>query len=592
MSAIDWTIIALYMLWIVVDGIRLSKNTDKLEGYLLASKSLPWWAVGLSVMATQLSAITMVSSTGQGYADGMGLLQQYYALPIAMIIISVTFVPFFRRANIYTAYEFLERRFDAKTRSFTALLFLISRGMSTGVVISAPAVVLSVMIGADISTICLLLAVPTAIYTMYGGVQAVAWTDVKQMYLIVGGLLAATVALILGLPDTVSIGEAMHIAGTAGRLEAFNFSTDPTIRFTFWTGTIGALFLFLSYFGTDQSQVQRYLTAKSDQEARTSLYMSAYWKIPLQALVMIIGVLMFVFYLFTPPPMLFNNVHDKRVRESARAGDYLALEQKFEAAVAGRRAAAQQLADGERGNSGVNLAPVKSAFMAAEQTVKDVRGEAVALVKDVTGDSTYNDVNYVFPTYIVTQLPVGLVGLLMAAIFAAAMSTIAGELSALSTSTVIDFYRRWVRDDGDETHLLWVSKVAMLFWAVFASVVAIWAAELGSLIEVVNRFGSFFYGSILGVFLLAIGWKRANSTGAFVALIVGMSVVGLVAAYTKIAFLWHNLIGAVVVFVVGMIVSELTRGGDQGSGNRDQGTGIRDQGPGIRDQGAGSTEQR
>jgi SSS family solute:Na+ symporter len=492
MSAIDWTIIGVYLIWIVWDGIRLSKDTGKLEGYFLASKSLPWWAVGLSVMATQLSAITMVSSTGQGYADGMGLLQQYYALPIAMIIISVTFVPFFRHANIYTAYEYLEGRFDAKTRSFTALLFLLSRGMSTGVVISAPAVVLSVMVGADISTICILLAVPTAIYTMYGGVQAVAWTDVKQMYLIVGGLLAASVALILGLPDGVSVNEALHVAGTAGRLQAFNFSTDPSVRFTFWTGTIGALFLFLSYFGTDQSQVQRYLTAKSVAEARTSLFMSAYWKIPLQALVMIIGVLMFVFYLFTPPPMLFNGV------------------------------------------------------------------------------DTYNDVNYVFPTYIVTQLPVGLVGLLMAAIFAAAMSTIAGELSALSTSTVMDFYKRWVRDDGDEAHLLRVSKVAMLFWAVFASLVAIWAAELGSLIEVVNRFGSFFYGSILGVFLLAIGWKRANSTGAFVALIAGMSVVAYVALYTNIAFLWHNLIGAVVVFGVGMIVSELTR-----SGNRETGTGSR-----------------
>ena len=573
MSAIDWTIIGLYLVWIVWDGIRLSKNTEKLEGYFLANKSLPWWAVGLSVMATQLSAITMVSSTGQGYADGMGLLQQYYALPIAMIIISVTFVPFFRHANIYTAYEYLERRFDAKTRSFTALLFLFSRGMSTGVVISAPAVVLSVMIGADVSTICVLLAVPTAIYTMYGGVQAVAWTDVKQMYLIVGGLLAAAVALIVGLPSTISIGDALHIAGTAGRLQAFNFSTDPSVRFTFWTGTIGALFLFLSYFGTDQSQVQRYLTAKSVDEARTSLFMSAYWKIPLQALVMIIGVLMFVFYLFTPPPMLFNNVHEQRVRESARAAEYGALEQKFQAAVTGRRDAAQQLADAQRsGDPG--LATRKSAFTASEQAVKGVRAEAVALVKDVSGDSSYNDVNYVFPRYIVTQLPVGLVGLLMAAIFAAAMSTISGELSALSTSTVIDFYRRWVRDDGDEKHLLWVSKLSMLFWAVFASIVAIWAAELGSLIEVVNRFGSFFYGSILGVFLLAIGWKRANSTGAFVALIAGMSAVGYVAAYTNIAFLWHNLIGAVVVFGVGMIVSEITRG----SGNREQGTGIRGQG--------------
>ncbi len=558
MSFIDWGIIGLYLIWIVWDGIRLSRNTDKLEGYFLASKSLPWWAVGLSVMATQLTAITMVSSTGQGYADGMGLLQQYYALPIAMIIIAVTFVPFFRNANVYTAYQYLEGRFDAKTRSFTALLFLISRGMSTGVVISAPAVVLSVMMGVDVAALCLLLAVPTAIYTMYGGVQAVAWTDVKQMYLIVFGLIAACATLIIGLPSTIGVSDALQIAGTAGRLQAFNFSTDPSVRFTFWTGTLGALFLFLSYFGTDQSQVQRYLTAKSVDEARTSLFMSAYWKIPLQALVMIIGVLMFVFYLFTPPPMLFNRVHDERVRESARGSEYAALEEKFTAAIDERRTAAQQLAQAERAGDAGLIESRQASFLGADQTVKDVRAEAVALVKTVTGDNTYNDINYVFPTYIVTQMPVGLIGLLMAAIFAAAMSTIAGELSALSTSTVMDFYKRWIRDDGDEAHLLSVSKVAMLFWAVFASVVAIWAVELGSLIEVVNRFGSFFYGSILGVFLLAIGWSRCNSTGAFVGLIAGMSVVGYVALNTSIAFLWHNLIGAVVVFGVGMLVSELT----------------------------------
>ncbi|HWI16315.1 MAG TPA: sodium:solute symporter [Vicinamibacterales bacterium] len=558
MSAIDWSIIGLYLMWIVWDGIRLSRNTDKIDGYFLASKSLPWWAVGLSVMATQLSAITMTSSTGQGYADGIGLLQQYYALPIAMIIISVTFVPFFRNANIYTAYEYLEGRFDARVRSLTALLFLLSRGMATGVVISAPAVVLSVMIGADISTICLLLAVPTAIYTMYGGVQAVAWTDVKQMYLIVFGLVAACVTLIAGLPADISVNDAMHLAGTAGKLQAFNFSTDPSVRFTFWTGTIGALFLFLSYFGTDQSQVQRYLTAKTDDEARTSLFMSAYWKIPLQALVMIIGVLMFVFYLFTPPPMLFNRVHDERVRASARAGEYVALEQRFTAAVGERSGIAQQLTQAEESGDAAALATAQAAFLASEARVKSVRAEAIAFVKDVTGDSTYNDVNYVFPTYIVTQMPVGLIGLLMAAIFAAAMSTIAGELSALSTSTVIDFYRRWVSPDATDERLLRVSRYAMLFWALFASLVAIWAAELGSLIEVVNRFGSFFYGSILGVFLLAIGWSRANAIGALVGLVAGMSVVAYFTVFTTVAFLWHNLIGAVVVFIVGMIVSELT----------------------------------
>ena len=558
MSAIDWTIIAAYLTWVIWDGIRLSKNTNEIEGYFLASRSLPWWAVGLSVMATQLSAITMIGTTGQGYAIGMGLLQQYYALPIAMIIIAVTFVPFFHNARIFTAYEFLERRFDAKTRSFTALLFLFSRGMATGAVISAPAVVLSVMIGLDVTTTCLLLALPTAVYTMFGGVQAVAWTDVKQMYLIVFGLAAACIALMLGLPDNVSVGEALQIAGTTGRLQVFDFSTDPSVRYTFWTGTIGALFLFLSYFGTDQSQVQRYLTAKSIDDARASLFMSAYWKIPLQALVMIIGVFMFLFYLFTPPPMLFNRAHDQQVRESGRAGEYVALEQKFGEALASRKLAAEQLAEAARSGDGTAKAARSAAFKAEEQRVTGIRAEAVTLVKDVTGDSAYNDINYVFPTFIVTHLPVGLIGLLMAAIFAAAMSTVSGELSALSTSTVIDFYRRWVRDDGDQAHLLWVSKLATLFWAVFASIVAIWASELGSLIEVVNRFGSFFYGSILGVFLLAIGWKRANSTGAFVGLLAGMGVVAWVTINTSIAFLWHNLIGAVVVFAVGMIVSEVT----------------------------------
>jgi SSS family transporter len=558
MSAIDWGIIGIYLAWIVWDGIRLSKNTTEIEGYFLASRSLPWWAVGLSVMATQLSAITMIGTTGQGYAVGMGLLQQYYALPLAMIIIAVTFVPFFHHARIFTAYEYLERRFDAKTRAFTALLFLFSRAMSTGVVISAPAVVLSVMLGLDVTTTCLLMALPTAVYTMLGGVQAVAWTDVKQMYLIVGGLGAACVALMLGLPDTVSVGEALQIAGTTGRLKVFDFSTDPSARYTFWTGTIGALFMFLSYFGTDQSQVQRYLTAKSVDEARSSLFMSAYWKIPLQALVMIIGVFMFLFYVFTPPPMLFNNAHDQRVRESARAGEYLAIEQRFGEAIAARKLAAEQLAEAQRAGDATVKSARAAAFNAEEQRVLGVRAEAVALVKDVTGDSSYNDINYVFPTFIVTHLPVGLIGLLMAAIFAAAMSTVAGELSALSTTTVIDFYRRWVRDDGDQPNLLWVSKLATLFWALFASIVAIYAVELGSLIEVVNRFGSFFYGSILGVFLLAIGWKRCNSTGAFVGLLSGMSVVAYVTLYTTIAFLWHTLIGAAVVFVVGMLVSEFT----------------------------------
>jgi SSS family solute:Na+ symporter len=558
MHWIDWTIIAAYLVWIVWDGLRLTKKSDKIEGYFLANRSIPWWAAGLSVMATQLSAITMIGTTGQGYAVGMDLLQQYYALPLAMIILSVTLVPFFHKARVFTAYEYLEGRFDAKTRTFTAFLFLLSRGMACGVVISAPAVVLSVMLGVNVTITCLLIGLPTALYTMFGGVQAVTWTDVKQMYLIVFGLLATVAALIVGMPDTIGVSDALHLAGATGRLQVMDFSLDPNQTFTFWSGMLGGLFLFLSYFGTDQSQVQRYLIARSVDDARTSLLMSAYWKIPLQALVLVIGVLMFVFYLFTPPPMLFNPVHDQAVRRSARGADYAALEQRFGEAVEKRRQAAEAAAQTRRGGDALAS---EAAFLNADERMRGVRGEAVELVRDVTGDRTYNDINYVFPTFVITHLPVGLVGLLMAAIFAAAMSTISAELAALSTATVIDFYRRFGSGrTASDRKLLNVSRLATGFWALFASVVAIWAVELGSLIEVVNRFGSFFYGSILGVFLLAIGWRRANGTGAFVGLIVGMTAVGYFAMRTEVSFLWHNLIGAVAVFAVGIVVSALTGG--------------------------------
>jgi SSS family solute:Na+ symporter len=561
MHWIDWTIIGAYLIWIVWDGLRLSAKSEGLEGYFLASRSIPWWAVGLSVMATQLSAITMIGTTGQGYQNGMGLLQQYYALPLAMVILSVTLVPFFHKARVFTAYEYLERRFDARTRSFTALLFLLSRGMSTGAAISAPAVVLSVMLGLDVATTCLAIGLPTALYTMFGGVQAVTWTDVKQMYLIVFGLVAAVVVLVLGLPPQMGVSDALSLAGATGRLQVFDFSLDPTRSYTFWSGTIGALFLFLSYFGTDQSQVQRYLTARSVDEARTSLLMSAYWKIPLQALVLIIGVFMFLFYLFTPPPMLFNPVHDTEVRQSARRPEYLALEQQFGQAVAERRTAAEAVTAARRtGDDGVTRVAT-DAFLRADEAVKGVRQQAVSLVREVSGDRTYNDVNYVFPTFVMTHLPVGLIGLLMAAIFAAAMSTISAELASLSTATVIDFYRRFgAGTTASDAQLLQVSRVATGAWALFASVVAIWASELGSLIEVVNRFGSFFYGSILGVFMLAILWPRANGHGAFVGLLSGMATVAWVASQTGIGFLWHNLIGAAAVFLVGVVVSAVTGG--------------------------------
>ena len=555
MHWIDWTIIAVYITWIAWDGLRRTKNSRELRGYFLASRSLPWWAAGLSVMATQLSAITMVGTTGQGYADGLRFLQFYYALPLAMVVLSVTLVPFFHRANVYTAYEYLERRFDVKTRAFTSLLFLASRSMSLGVVISAPAVVLAVVLGLSVTNTALLIAVPTTAYTMFGGIQAVTWTDVKQMVLIVFGLVAAVVVLVTGLPGDVSVPQALRVAGETGRLETFDFSFDLTNQYTFWSGTIAALFLFCSYFGTDQSQVQRYLTTPSVGAARQSLLMSAYWKIPLQALVLLVGVLMFLYYLFAPSPMLFNPVHDDELLASPRAVEYQALEQEYGAAIDARRAAGEAFLAADASGDTLTRTRAAEALRASEVDVDRVREDALALVREVTGDLSYSDANYVFPTFVLTQLPIGLVGLLIAAIFAAAMSSISSELSALSSATVIDFYRRFLRSEAPDAHFLRVSRLATGFWGLFATGVAVWAAELGSLIEVVNRFGSFFYGSILGVFILAVGVRRATGTGAFIGLLARMGSVAWFTFFSPVAFLWHNVIGAVVVVAVGLAVS-------------------------------------
>jgi Na+/proline symporter len=561
MHWIDWTIVAAYLTWIVWDGIRLSRRTEEVEGYFLANRSLPWWAVGLSVMATQMSAITLVGTTGQGYADGLRFVQFYFGLPLAMIILSLTVVPFFRRARVYTAYEFLERRFDAKTRALTSALFLVSRGLSCGVIISAPAIILSVVLGWNLAITVLAIGVPTVFYTMKGGVQAVTWADVKQMFVIVAGLFAAVGVLVAGLPEDVGIGGALHVAGSVGKLRALDFTFDVNQTYTFWSGLLGGLFLMLSYFGCDQSQVQRYLTAKSTEQARRSLLMSAYWKIPLQVLILMTGVMVFVFFLFRPAPMLFNHVHDGVVASSARAGEYQALEQEFQQSDAARQQAASALAAAQAdGTLPDVLAAARSSFVAQNAAVADVRSRAVALVREVSGDGDYRDVNYVFPTFVTEFMPIGLVGLFIAAIFAAAMSSIAAELNSLSTATIIDFYRRHFRKAAPDAHYLAASRWATVFWGAFACAFAVFAADRGSLIEVVNRYGSYFYGSILGVFMLAVGAKRATGTGAFVGLIAGMVTVAWFVNFTSVAYLWLNIVGAVAVVAVGLAVS-LVAGG-------------------------------
>ncbi len=555
MHPVDWAIIGSYLTWVIYDGLKRSKNTDAIEGYFLAGRSLPWWAVGLSVMATQMSAITLVGTTGQGYSDGMRFVQFYFGLPVAMIILSVTLVPFFYRARVFTAYEYLERRFDAKTRMLAGLLFLVSRGLAVGVVISAPAVVLSIVLGWNLEFTALAIGVPTTLYTMFGGVQAVTWADVKQMVIIIGGVLAAVAILILGLPEDVGLGDALQVAGSTGRLTTIDFSLDVNETYTFWSGLLGGLFLMLGYFGCDQSQVQRYLTAQSVDAGRRSLLMSAFWKIPLQALILLTGVLVFVFYLFNEPPMLFNPAHDAQIRGGARAAEYAALETGFREAFGRRRDAAGGMMAARRAGDANAVADTRARFLASQQEVDEIRAGAVNLVQEVSGDAAYSDVNYVFPTFITTRLPIGLVGLLIAAVFAAAMSSIAAELNALSASTVIDFYRRHVKPGASDRHYLRVSKATTAFWGLFATMFALYAANLGSLIEVVNRVGSYFYGSLLGVFVLAIAVRRATANGAFWGLLAGMAAVGLVEASTEISYIWYNVVATVAVVVVGVTLS-------------------------------------
>ncbi len=549
MHPINWLVIVVYLAFVAYDGLRRSRGSEGLEGYLLANRSLPWWAVGLSVMATQLSAVTMIGTTGQGATDGLRFVQFYFGLPLAMVILGVTLVPFLHGAKVYTAYEYLERRFDPKTRSLTALLFLLSRAMSCSTILAAPAVVFSAIFGWPISWSVAIMGVPAVLYTMFGGVRAVAWADVKQMILVPTALVAVIIVLLWRIP--ASPDAALHLAGAAGRLRAFDFTFDPRTTYTFWSGLIGGTFLMMSYFGTDQSQVQRYLAARSVDEARSSLLVSAYWKIPLQALVLLVGVLVFVFYLFQAPPLFFNPAHEREVKAKDPAA-YAALESRYAQAFDARRRAASALA------SDAGATTARPAFVASDSAVAAVRTDALDAAKRVTG-APARDVNYIIPHFVLNELPIGLAGLFIAAVLAAAMSAIAAELNSLATATVIDFYRRWVRPEASDAHYLVISKGATAFWGLFACIVATFAATLGSLIEVVNRFGSFFYGSILGVFLLAmVPW--AGATGAFIGLIAGMSAVAAVNfGIPEVAFLWHNVIGAVTVFVVGAAISLIAR---------------------------------
>ena len=552
MHLLDWSIVTVYLGYVIWTGVQMSRRSGDSEAFFLAGRSLPWWAVGLSVMATQMSAITLIGTTGQAYSDGMRFIQFYFGLPLAMIILCVTAVPFFYRAKVFTAYEYLEQRFDAKTRTLTSFFFLVSRALGVGVIIAAPSVILSIVLGWDELATIFVIGLSTTAYTMLGGVQAVTWTDVKQMVIIFAALTACVFVIVMGLPDGVRLSDGLHLAGAAGKLDTIEFSLNLTERYTIWSGLFAALFLFLSYFGCDQSQVQRYLSARSVDEGRTSLLMSAFLKIPIQFMILLIGVLVFVFYQFQPAPLIFNEVDAARAAAQQPA-DYEQLLSDYRQLDDERRRAAMAFVE-HRGTA--EDATVRRAYIAADEAYRLKRDEATDFVRHTNNNDRFTDVNYVFPTFVIHNMPVGIVGLILAAILAAAMSSVAAELNSLSTASTMDFYKRHFRGrTGMRSSWSCSGVLQTVAWGVFACIVATFATNLGSLIEVVNTFGSFFYGSLLGVFVLAFAVPRAVSAGAFYGLLFGIVSVWIASSFSDIAFLWFNVVGCLVTVAAGYTIS-------------------------------------
>jgi Na+/proline symporter len=544
----DWAVLIVYFVAIVGFGIWVGRGTRQISDFFLAGREIKWWAAGLSVMATQISAITFVGTTGQAYTQGMSFLVVYFGLPVAMVVLCMTLVPFFYRSGVFTAYEYLEKRFDSRTRTLTSILFLFSRGLSMGVTLYAPSLVLSVILGWSETVTILIMGGTTILYVVHGGNKSVIWTDVVQMVIIWAGIFICAGVALSQLPPGVTVRDSLAVAQLSNHLQVMDFSLDPSRSYTVWSGLIAGSFLAMSYFGADQSQVQRYLSARSLGESRLSLLFSGFLKVPMQFLILLTGVLVFLFYHFEKPPLLWNARELHRLEQSLPASELAALQADLDVAHAQRQKAA---ADYSRTRSPAS----KAVYLDANQRVNAVHAEAGRRVQQLTGAKSYNETNYIFPTYVVTRLRGGLAGLVMAVIFAAAMSTLAGEFNSVATATMVDFYQRFLRTDGSPSHYLWVSRLFTAGWGAFACVVALKAGQLGSAIEVVNRFGSYFYGSILGVFGLAILTPWATARGAFYGLIAGMASVFLVSRYTTIAFLWYNVIGAVAVFVVGLIIT-------------------------------------
>jgi SSS family transporter len=555
MSWIDWLVLSSTLLAIIIYGIYRSRGQKNIEGYLLGNQSMPWYSVLFSVMATQASAITFLSAPGQAFTDGMRFVQFYFGLPLAKIVISIFFLPRFHKLKVYTAYEFLENRFDLKTRTFTAILFLIQRGLAAGLTIYAPAIILSSLLGWNIYLTNLVMGGLVITYTVAGGTKAVSYTQMQQMMVIIIGMFLAGFMIVKLMPEEVGFMDALHIAGKMDKLNVITFNIDWNDRYNIWSGLIGGFFLALSYFGTDQSQVGRYLSGKSVAQSRLALLMNGMVKIPMQFLILLIGALLFAFYQFTPSPLFFNDAQVQKVKSSELAEKYISVEQDYHSLSNEKSSTAFSLLQAIDDKNEQKTKTYKEQLKAINQQQKEIRNEGITIIKQADSTADTNDTNYIFLNFVINYLPAGLIGLLIAVIFSASWSSTASELNALASTSIVDIYKRSFNKHASDAHYLQASKTATVIWGILAIAVAMFANKLGSLIEAVNILGSLFYGTILGIFIVAFFLKKVQGTSVFYAAIAAELFVISMFIFDSVAFLWLNLIGCLLVVVISLLIS-------------------------------------
>ncbi|MDQ2660187.1 MAG: sodium:solute symporter [Verrucomicrobiota bacterium] len=544
MSWIDYAVLIGTLLTIALYGHWRTRRDHDLGHYLHGDESIRWGTIGLSVMATQASAVTFLSTPGQAYESGMGFVQNYFGLPFALIVVCAVFIPIYHRLKVITAYEYLGQRFDQKTRLLGAFLFLVQRGLSAGITIYAPAIILSAILGWNQQLTILLCGLFVLIYTSVGGTKAVSITGKWQMAVILVGMAIAFGLIIHRLPADLSFREALSVAGSMGKLNPVNFSLDPKERYTVWSGLFGGFFLALSYFGTDQSQVQRYLAGGSVTGSRFGLLFNAVLKVPMQFFILLTGVMVFVFFQFEKPPMFFNEPAYQLAAQSDTAGRLPTLQKRFDAAYAQKQIDLRAFTTAE---SPPQLAAARAAIVQGEREIQQIRGEVKSTLKSYSPTLETKDSDYVFITFVLKYLPHGIIGLLIAVIFCAAMSSTAAELNALGSTTEVDFYRPLIRPNANERHYLLVAKILTAAWGAIAISFALFANLVENLLEAVNILGSIFYGTILGLFLAAFFLRFVRGTAVFLAALISQTLVLVLFYTTNIGYLWYNLIGCVAV---------------------------------------------